>query len=257
MNLGDNVADNIFALGWDVGGWMGSSNSFVLIEANKNENKMRWYFSKKNYQLKKDSLFELDEIINDLAQRTLSEINTLIIGIDAPLSFPLQFDNFLNQEGMYIKKPTKEIFNPLAYRATDRYIYNKYGKKPLSATFDRLGNNTTVAMSHFRYWKQKYSINLKFTHPISDKINIIETYPALCKPSKFAKAFKKLNNLIPVKIKEGTDRYDAALCALMAVQFGSENNFTKLPSLVFPPKEEIYRKEGWIYHFNLRNSNKK
>ncbi len=250
------MSGNIYALGWDVGGWMGSRNSFVFIEANKKENKINWFFLEKNYQLKKDVLFELDEIINNLGPKSLSEMNTLIIGIDAPLSFPDQFVNFLNQEEMYIKKPSKEIYNPLAYRATDRYIYNKYGKKPLSATFDRLGNNTTVAISHLRYWNQKYRLDMEFTHLEQDRINIIEAYPALCKPSKFAKAFKKINNIIPEKIKEGTDQYDAALCALMAVQFGCENSFAKLPSIVFPPEEEeIYSKEGWIYHFNWENTN--
>ncbi len=251
------MSDNVYALGWDVGGWMGNSNSFVLIEALNGGKQMKWHFSKKNYQLKNDSLFELDQIVNDLAQKTLSEINTLIIGIDAPLTFPSQFINFLNQEEMYIKKPSKEIFNPLAYRATDRYIYNKYGKKPLSATFDRLGNNTTVAISHLRYWKQKHLINLDFTELEKNRINVIETYPALCKPSKFAKAFKELNNFIPATIKEGTDQYDAALCALMAVQFGSENKFKILPSLVLPPdSDEVYSKEGWIYHFKFDNINK-
>lgn len=252
------MVDNIYALGWDVGGWMGNSNSFVFIEVHKNENKLKWFFSEKNYQLKKDSLFKLEEIINDLAKRSLSEMNPLIIGIDAPLSFPRQFVNFLNQDEMYIKKPSKEIFNPLAYRATDRYIYNKYGKKPLSATFDRLGNNTTVAISHLRYWKQKYRLNMDFTNLKPDLINIIETYPALSKPSKFVEAFERIDNIIPGKIKEGTDQYDAALCALMAVQFGCENGFKKLPSLVYPPeKGKIYSKEGWIYHFNLENINQK
>ena len=251
------MTDNIYALGWDVGGWMGNNNSFVLIEANKKENKLKWYFSEKNYQLKKDSLFDLEVIIENLAQKNLTNIDTLIIGIDAPLTFPQQFINFLNQDDMYIKKPTKEIFNPLAYRATDRYIYNKYGKKPLSATFDRLGNNTTVAINHLRYWKQKFMLSSDFIQLEQKRINVIETYPALCKPSKFAKAFNNLNNIIPVNIEEGTDQYDAALCALMAIQFGSRNNFSKLPPLVFPPEEEeIYSKEGWIYHFNLENIKK-
>lgn len=246
--------DNIFALGWDVGGWMGSSNSFVFIEANKKNNKINWFYSEKNYQLKKDELFELKEIINELSEKPFHTFSTLIIGIDAPLTFPRQFVNFLNQEEVYIKKPSKEIFNPLAYRAADRYIYDKYGKKPLSATFDRLGNNTTVAVSHLRYWQQKHQINLNFTTLRQDRINVIETYPALSKPSKFAKAYKNINNVIPDDIKVGTDQYDAALCALMAVQFGFENDFGKLPSLVFPPEEEkTYSKESWIYHFNLEN----
>lgn len=248
------MRDTIFALGWDVGGWMGDKNSFVLIKINNNKDKLDWFFCNNNFQIDNGELFNLNDIFKKLYKREIPDNISLVIGIDAPLSFSVEFVNFLKNKNSYIKKPKKEIFNPLAYRSTDRYIYNKYGKKTLSAAFDRLGNNATVAISHIRYWEKDYDLKINQNNFIKDKINIIESYPALLKPSKYEKAFKSIDKMIPEDISIGTDKYDAALCALMAVQFGCENNFKKLPKLKYPPSEKnIYQKEGWIYHFEIEN----
>ncbi len=246
--------NNIFALGWDVGGWMGKNNCFVLIEADKNNNKLSWFFDKKDFQIKKGKIFELSVIIESLYKQRFGDYASLVIGIDAPLTFPVDFIDFINQKDNYVSKPDLEIFNPLAYRATDRYIYCKYGKKPLSATFDRLGNNLTVAVSHLRAWARQYDLDMDHNRFVRDEINIIETYPALVKPGKYKKAYQIIDDLIPEEIMKGTDQYDAALCALMGVQFAFKNEFEALPYLVFPPKEKhIYNKEGWIYHFDLED----
>lgn len=251
--MGDKMNNTLYALGWDVGGWMGQNNSFVLLKSNGNNDELNWYFNANNYQLNENELFDLKTILNDLVSRSLLLENVdLVIGIDAPLTFPKKFIQFINREKEYIKKPELEIFNPLAFRSTDRYIYRRYGKKPLSATFDRLGNNATVAISHLRYWQKELDIEVNNLQFNKNAVNIIETYPALLKPGKYKKAFPKLHKLIPKSIKEGTDQYDAALCALMALQFGFNNGYEGLPSLVYPPQErQIYREEGWIYHFAL------
>ena len=252
--MGDKMNITLYALGWDVGGWMGKNNSFVLLECNRKNNKLNWYYNADNYQLDEGELFELETIFNNLVNKPLLEDVDLVLGIDAPLTFPKKFINFLNDEKKYITKPELEIFNPLAFRATDRYIYRQYGKKPLSATFDRLGNNATVAMSHIRYWQEKLDIEVNNLQFNKKSVNVIETYPALLKPGKYKKAFPKIHKLIPEQINKGTDNYDAALCALMALQFGFNNNYDGLPSLVYPPqKKQIYKDEGWIYHFALDN----
>lgn len=241
--------DIIYSLGWDVGGWMGKNNSFVLIKA-VNNSIDKWFYLENNFQIKENNLFELEEVIYELTDDYYKKDMNLVVGIDAPLTFPKDFITFLKMKE-YIKKPKLEIYNNLAYRDTDRYIYEKYNKKPLSASFDRLGNNATVAMSHLRYWSKEYDINQEIRFK-KDKINVIETYPALVKPGKYKKAFSKIDKIIPDGIKHGTDTYDAALCALMAIQFGYRNRFKGLPTLVYPPKNNsIYEKEGWIYHFDL------
>ena len=250
------MSNKLFALGWDVGGWMGKNNSFVLIKADLKSQELTWLYTESNHQINKGALFELTNIFNELANKKITKSSEIVIGIDAPLTFPKQFIEFLSDKSEYIKKPELEIFNPLAYRETDRFIYRQYGKKPLSASFDRLGNNTTVVISHLRYWKKTYDFkietnNLKYN---KGKINVIETYPAMLKPGKYEKAFPPIEKTIPDQIKAGTDQYDATLCALMALQFGFNNNYDGLPSLVFPPENRaIYKEEGWIYHFDLEN----
>ena len=253
------MSNRLFALGWDVGGWMGKNNSFVIIEVDRQSKELNWYYTESNHQISKGDLFELTDIFAELTNEKFNKQSEIVLGIDAPLTFPKQFVEFLSDKNDYIKKPELEIFNPLAYRETDRFIYRQYGKKPLSATFDRLGNNTTVVISHLRYWNKKYDFeietnNLEYN---KDKINVIETYPALLKPGKYEKAFPPIEKNIPDQIKAGTDQYDAALCALMALQFGFNNNFEGLPSLVFPAENRtIYKEEGWIYHFDLENIKK-
>lgn len=246
------MKESIYALGWDVGGWMGKNNSFVFIKVDTEKMDLNWFIPKSNYQIKKGALFDLDKIIQDLYDQDISDDINLVIGIDAPLTFPEEFIKFLLNKNIYIKKPDKEIYNKLAYRETDRLLYQKYSKKPLSATFDRLGNNATVAISHIRYWQEKYNIYINPLKFENNMINIIETYPAMLKPGKYEKAFDKIDDLIPESIEHGTDCYDAALCALMAVQFSFDNKFDKLPSLVYPTEnKEFYQKEGWIYHFDI------
>lgn len=71
----------------------------------------------------------------------------LALGIDAPLAFPRALGNLLAGRGVECAVPQREIDNPYAYRDCERWLHQQYGKKPLSATFDRLGNNATLALS--------------------------------------------------------------------------------------------------------------
>jgi hypothetical protein len=67
------------------------------------------------------------------------------------LGFPVAFSELLAQRSTPSFDPSgPEIENPLAYRETDRQIYRTFRKKPLSGSFDKLGNNATVAMVHTR-----------------------------------------------------------------------------------------------------------
>ncbi|MGM0445519.1 MAG: hypothetical protein ACQEQH_03860, partial [Bacillota bacterium] len=79
--------DIIYSLGWDVGGWMGKNNSFVLIKA-VNNTINKWYYLDKNFQIKENELFDLEEIINILTKNCFTKDMNLVVGIDAPLTFP-------------------------------------------------------------------------------------------------------------------------------------------------------------------------
>ena len=62
------------------------------------------------------------------------------------------------------------------------------------------------------------------------------------------KSSTELAALLPEDLLVGTDRYDAALCALMALQYAAGGKVAVLPELV-QPSGDMPRDEGWVYHF--------
>jgi hypothetical protein len=90
-------------------------------------------------------------------------------------------------------------------------------------------------------------------HPMtarsSDRKMIIEAYPALVKNGKYRSALSPFRELLPDHVPIGTDAYDAALCAVMALAYGAEGAFAPLPKLVGPPEHlNSIKTEGWIYY---------
>ena len=74
-----------------------------------------------------------------------------MIGIDAPLGWPAEFVRLVgrapNHARPYLPPAGGEFESRLAYRYTDRAVHRRCGKKPLSAAFDKLGNNATKAIA--------------------------------------------------------------------------------------------------------------
>lgn len=244
--------NKLLALGWDVGGWMGSNHGFSLIQYDYDQNDYKWLGNPVELTIPANSTFTLDYIFEkaaDIDEIVIDEYE-VVIGIDAPLGYPIKFKNFLDGEMKDFKRPDKEIYNRLAYRETDRHIYNKCNKKPLSAVFDRLGTNTTVAMVHVQKWMDAYGFALIPAKNTSENKKIIEVYPALLKESKFSAAYQPVRGMLPSEVNEGTDAYDAALCSLMALAYGTGGRLQELPELVGPSciTDEI-KEEGWIYYF--------
>ncbi|MFN2340876.1 MAG: hypothetical protein ABR547_06365 [Halanaerobium sp.] len=249
------MKNNLLAVGWDVGGWMGSNHGFSILNWNYKDKEYSWLGESVELKIPDQSTFSLDYIFNKVTAENKLKIEDyeLVIGIDAPLAFPRDFKRFINNQKKIFKRPEKEIYNRLAYRKTDRHIYETFGKKPLSAVFDRLGTNTTAAVVHVNKWVEEYNFSLQ---PINDKKNnrdIIEVYPALLKASKYSAADEPFKSMIPASVKAGTDAYDSALCAIMALAYGVDD-FAELPNLVGPKiiDEEI-KEEGWIYYFPPKN----
>jgi len=78
---------------------------------------------------------------------------------------------------------------------------------------------------------------------------VLEVYPALAKVGGKASAVRaELLAHLPADVTAGTDRYDAAICALMALQYAAKGSVSLLPALVAPPAE-MALDEGWVYHF--------
>jgi predicted nuclease with RNAse H fold len=164
------------------------------------------------------------------------------VAIDAPLAFPSAFVELLAQGMLPVMTGTREIDNPLAYRDCDRFIARTHGKKPLSASFDKLGNNATVAMTVTRRWRAQGFRVVPFDDPGDGRRLALETYPALFK--RAGVVVERARALLPRGLHDGTDEQDAALCALAAVAYsGAEDS--RLPKLVPPPSGE--GKDGWIF----------
>ena len=240
----------IISIGWDVGGWMGDNHGFAISSGDLTEGTLSWLGEPTELGIPPGSIFSLDEIISEVVEKESVglERDRVTLGIDAPLGFPEGFADLLCRNRHDFTRPEKEIYNELAYRETDRFIYEEFDKKPLSAVFDRLGTNCTAALVHVRRWINQYG----FIHQPSDEAgqnNIYEVYPALVKKRGSSTARPEFAELLPKNITPGTDAYDAALCSIMALGAESGGTIPEVPELVGPSEiNERIREEGWIYH---------
>jgi hypothetical protein len=138
----------VLGVGWDVGGWIGRKQAIALAEWKGHS--AQWLGSSMCFSVAQlGENWSVDDLVRCAWPDAPSEIlqsHELVMAIDAPLGFPVAFSELLAGRSTPSVDPTSaEIDNPLAYRETDRHIYRTFGKKPLSASFDKLGNNATVA----------------------------------------------------------------------------------------------------------------
>jgi predicted nuclease with RNAse H fold len=257
----------IIGIGWDVGGWMGGKHGLAVAVCNEKDAQIEW-LGTTVFSLPQDGVLTPDFMIKSVLKHPNEkgatdidniDITKIIIGIDAPLGFPYTYKKMINGEFIFFNKPMREIENRLAYRDTERYIYEAFGKKPLSGTFDRLGNNSTVAIYYAQMWCRNYGYAI---HPITETDDerkvIIEVYPGLVKSNQKGRALSPVLELIPEGVKEGTDEYDAVICALMAIAYGAEGRLSSLPKVVGPFGKwiESAKNEGWIYHLKKKENDR-
>ena len=139
----------VLGIGWDVGGWRGNGQGIAVVEWA--DNSPQWLGSPTSFSL--SNLVE-DWGVDDLVRRSWPEApqdilnnREVVLAIDAPLGFPIAFRDLLGGgPGPSIDLKNPEIENRLAYRETDRNIHRTFRKRPLSASFDRIGNPATVAI---------------------------------------------------------------------------------------------------------------
>lgn len=243
----------ILSIGWDVGGWMGSKQGFSMCLWDTETKQLKWIGKAKEMSLPKSHLISPLDIIADLTDgANFSKCRNLqvIVAIDAPLGYPICFVEFLNGKNVINARPVLEIENPLAYRETERHIHQKFGKKPLSSTFDKIGNNATVAISHINNWIKNDGFIRQPSHENGLK-EIIEVYPALVKENAYL--FQSFDEEIPNEINRGTDAYDSAICALMGLKYYVGEELFGMPCVSKLVKEE-YFSEGWIYYLEGPNN---
>ena len=244
--------NRIIGIGWDVGGWMGNKQGIAVATWSIGGNSIEWLGLPSETNIPKNQTFTPDSLISKVSgvsYKTLPENTRLIMAIDAPLGFPEAFRKLVVNEREFLCRTEREIDNPLAYRYTEQHIYEALGKKPLSATFDKLGNNSTVAIYHMQKWRDEYGYTAyPFDNDQDDDKAIIEVYPALLKNSA-GEVDSAIKKCLPKGIREGTDAYDACICAFLAVLYAAQGRFRNFSSLVAPPPKKLaVNNEGWIYY---------
>ncbi len=234
------------AIGWDVGGWLGRKQGVAVIELYAGS--WRYIGEPRCFRardLAGGSVMALIRAGWPDAPDDLLERYRIAVAIDSPLAFPIAFQRLLNGDFPQAPQPAREIESLLAYRACDRYVAAEHRKKPLSASFDKLGNNATVAMVTTQRWREREGFRMLPFDPRTDaEREIIEVYPALVK--RDGVPVPRARALLPTGPRDGSDEQDAAICALFALAH-LEAGDVRLPPLVSPclPLDEIM--DGWIY----------
>ena len=245
----------LLGVGWDVGGWIGKAQAVAV--ATLSTESVSWLGTARTFALRKfdNAQWTLLDLIRmawtDAPADTLEQYR-VVLAVDSPFGFPMGFVDFLNTGSLPpFDVKAREIDNPLAYRECDRYIHATFNKKPLSASFDKLGNNATVAMHHVRRLARLHAARvLPFDAPDEQSHTIIEVYPALSKVPGHGRCYATIQRHLPDSAKAGTDACDACICSVMALAFGAAGSAPSVPVLDNPIStipEATLRVEGWIY----------
>jgi predicted nuclease with RNAse H fold len=248
------MTSKVLGIGWDVGGWMGSKQGVAAASFDIDTRQFEWIGEPVNTNIRNHRTWTPATILSMLDERVdIDCFDEIVVGIDASLGFPSQFRRLVNHQVVNMPHPAKEIDNPFAYRYTEQHLFEKFGKKPLSATFDKLGNNTTLALYYALQWCQEngYRIVPRNGEPTCSK-TVIEVYPALVKTmDRWGKEDiqEELLSKIPENVPLNSDAYDAAICALLALLFKGKGQFMEKITLKGPDMDdELVREEGWIYY---------
>lgn len=276
--------EKIISIGWDVGGWLGSGANCknALSVLKYEEEKFSW--GEIELVSFANGLLSFEEVCDKLklGPELCNNPNVqIVIAIDAPLGFPAKFKELVNgsledhviyREGENNKK--KMINNLFAFRKTEQYLFEKFKKQSLSATFDKLGNNSTVAIAHRIKWAK--SDNFIFypfcgtDFPFNCARLGFEVYPGVITKDALGDVeFSKISELITlarngnliedftyyIDQKSGksgnSDLMDSAICAILGM--ARVISHAKLPAMETEiPNEDIILNEGWIIHPKIK-----
>ena len=242
----------VIAIGWDVRGWRGGDQAVAILSFGAGSSAPEWLGISERFQFVPGEPLSLQSLVGQVPGESLSALDlagaAVVVGIDAPLAFPARFVSLLKSENQSAYcPPGREIDNVFAYRDCERWILEKHAKKPVSATYDKLGNNATQAMclaqalgeEGFRVVPQETSVS---------ELAVIEVYPGITKrgKKKSDRAIAPVECHLPDNLVPGTDPYDAAICAILAAVFAGKGGELGLPGLVdLQPGYDAA--EGWVY----------
>ena len=238
----------MISIGWDVRGWR--SRQQAVAVATLEDGRLSWSGLAGAFAFETGVPLTLDALtgpaLGSHGRAILEQADDIVIAVDSPLAFPLALRQLMAGEGRP-RPAASEIENRLAYRDCDRRVAADYGKKPLSAAFDRLGNTASLAMAVCQELRRE---DFQVIPQDTDKSRkaVIEVYPGIHKsgPRRADPAIVSIARWIPDKISPGTDLYDACICAILGIVFAGGDKALGLPRLT-APDATLPREEGWIF----------
>ncbi len=234
------------SIGWDVRGWRSKQQAVAIAAID--DGKLCWPGIAPAFQFETGAAVDFANLTRHAASdpRSLLDARQLVVAIDSPLAFPKALADLMAGRGSPVPTAT-EIENPLAYRDCDRRVAEAYGKKPLSAAFDRLGNTASLAMTLCQSLRSEgFEVVPQDTE--KSRKAVIEVYPAVHKsgPRRGDTAIAPIHRLIPAQLSPDSDIYDAAICAILGLVFAGAGNELGLPDLA-TRDASCRTDEGWIF----------
>lgn len=236
-------------IGWDVRGWMSKEQAVAVLRVL--DDRIEWLGFCERFRFSQSEPLNLSSLINPAFEGDtpsgITDFTEIIVAIDAPLAFSSGFCALVEGKLQFLEPPKSEIDNKLAYRDCERWVREQFNKKPLSASFDKLGNNASLAISLASGLKRE-GFSLVPQDGTPSTRSIIEVYPGLTKNGmgRHHAVISSLAPYMPIQFEPGTDIYDAAICALLGAVYSGWGRALNIPSLM-QPIADYDMTEGWIY----------
>jgi hypothetical protein len=238
---------SVIAIGWDVGGWRGTRQGLATV-AWSQEHGFTVYCVRRSQSLAKlakaGQLEDFDQFVKIASGGASAASHRVVLAIDAPFGFPFAFRQLLAGATSRVNVARGILDNPYAFRRTDLRIKDRF-KMPLSASFDKLGNNATVAMHSLSIWRAAGLRVLPFDEDDGESAIALEVYPAVAGPGQ---------GLLPMWLDPllscsaahpDMHQRDAVICAGLAMAY-AQPGLAGLPRLR-GPEDDLPEGEGWIY----------
>lgn len=253
-------------IGWDVGGWHGRKDGLaaLLLRRNGTVAEGRGYCSSLG-GLIASGLFSVKHLLSCLSLLRDEPWPRIVVGADAPLGLPTAFIESTTAPlscagAMCGKLADRMINNPLAYRDTERVIFEMFrnvfrpGWRPLSPTFDRMGSNISKARSGVAQLRANDGPGRVSVVPFDadeGAIAVLEVYPALWDVATVqAPRNDQLQTILAIAAAHASPHVgDALRCALTAASYELTRTNTPalLPRVMLPPTAPASTQEGWIF----------
>ena len=236
-------------IGWDVRGWMNKEQAVAVLQVC--DDQIEWLDFCEKFRFPQFEPLTLSSLINPVFNGDtplgITDFPEIIVAIDAPLAFSSDFCALVEGTPQFLEPPKSEIDNKLAYRDCERWVREQFNKKPLSASFDKLGNNASLAISLARGLKTE-GFSLVPQDGTPSARSIIEVYPGLTKKGmgRHHAFISSLAPYMPIQFEPGTDIYDAAICAVLGAVYSGWGRALNIPPLV-QPIADYDLTEGWIF----------